>query len=117
VREQSKNAKKSTGVYAYNCFTEDDLAWFRKSERVQKLVQRLKTDVQFTATVTVIRELPESTRVEVLAKCRKIAQPTYAMVGFVDTSGKSQTEAGRTAQLEIAPGICDAVRAAVAGGR
>jgi hypothetical protein len=75
VRVQNKSVKKSTEVYAYNCFTEDDLAWLRKSGRMQKIVEGLKTDVQFTATVTAIRELPESTRVEVLAGVAKSPSP------------------------------------------
>jgi len=116
-REESRNVKKSTGIYAYNCFTDDDLAWFRKSGRVQKIVNALKNDVQFQAVVAAIAELSESARAEVLAKARKIAQPTYAMVGLVDTSGKSQTDAGRTAELEIAAAICDAVWANMPGGR
>ncbi len=42
VREQGKNVKKSTGIYAYNCFTDDDLARFRESKRAQKIVEGLK---------------------------------------------------------------------------
>jgi hypothetical protein len=117
VREETKNVKKSTGIYAYNCYTDDDLARFRESGRVRKIVEGLKSDAQFKAAVAAVAELSESARAEVLAKARKIAQPTYAMTGYIDPSGKSQTEAGRTAQLEIAAAICDAVQAAIAGGR
>ncbi len=117
TREETKNIKRSTGIYAYNCFTNDDLAWFRKSRRVQKIVDVLKDDALFKAVVAAIAELPDPARAELLAKGRKIAQPTYAMVGYVDSSGKSQTDAGRTAELEIAAAICDAVSAKMPGGR
>jgi hypothetical protein len=115
VREDTKNVKKSTGIYAYNCFTDDDLARFRESGRVQKITEGLKSDAQFKAAVAAVADLSESARTEVLGKARKIAQPTYAMTGYIDPSGKSQTDAGRTAQLEIAAAICDALQAAVAG--
>jgi len=117
VREQSKNVKKSTGIYAYNCFTDDDLARFRESKRAQKIVEGLKTDPEFKAIVAALADTPERTRAEALAKARKIAMPTYAMVGYVDSSGKSQTDAGRAAQLEIAAAICDAVQASISGGK
>jgi hypothetical protein len=117
VREESRNVKRSTGIYAYNCFTNDDLARFRKSGRLHEIVDALQGDAQFKTVVAAISELPESARAEVLAKARKIAQPTYAMVGYVDSSGKSQTDAGRTAELEIAAAICDAVSAKMPGGR
>ncbi len=61
--------------------------------------------------------MPERSRAEVLAKGRKIAMPTYAMVGYVDPSGKSQTDADRAAQLEISAAICDAVQAAISEGK
>lgn len=117
VREERKNVKKSTGIYAYNCFTDDDLARFRESGRVQKIVEGLKNDAQFKAVVAAVAELSESGRAEVLAKARKTAQPTYAMTGFIDPSGNSQTDAGRTAQLEIAAAICDSVQAAIVGAK
>jgi hypothetical protein len=117
VREERKNVKKSTGTYASNCFTDDDLARFRESGRAQKIVEGLKSDAQFKTVVAAVAELSESARAEVLAKARKTAQPTYAMTGYVDPSGNSQTDAGRTAQLEIAAAICDAVQAAIAGAK
>jgi hypothetical protein len=117
VREQGKNVKKSTGIYAYNCFTDDDLARFRESKRAEKIVEGLRTDPEFKAIVSALAEMPERARAEVLAKARKIAMPTFAMVGYVDPSGKSQTDAGRSAQLDISVAICDAVQAAVSGGK
>lgn len=117
VREQAKNVKKSTGVDSYNCFTDDDSARFRESGRVGKIVEGLRADTQFKELVTAIREIPEPVRAELLVRARRTAQPTFAMVGFVDSSGKSQTEAGRSAQLEIARAICDTLRLLIAGGK
>lgn len=76
-----------------------------------------KGDPQFKVVVAAVGELSESARAEALAKAHKTAQPTFAMVGYLDTSGRSPTDAGRAAQLEIAAAISDAVQAALSGGR
>jgi len=116
VREETAGVKRSTGTEAYNCFTNDDLALFRQFDRAHKIAEHLKADPQFKAVVADLAALSASSRAEILAKARKIAQPTYAMTGYIDSSGKSQTEAGRIAELEIAAAICSAIEQGIAAG-
>jgi hypothetical protein len=42
VREQTRDVKRSTGVYAYNCSTSDDLIHFHQSGRVSQNRRRTK---------------------------------------------------------------------------
>jgi hypothetical protein len=116
-REQTKNVKKSTGTMAYQCFTDEDLARFHASGRAKKIVEGLKMDPQFKTTVAAIRDLPEAARIELLAKARKFAQPTWAQLGYIDPEGAGQTEAGQKAQLEIAAAITEAAQGVLQGGK
>jgi hypothetical protein len=116
-REHNKNVKKSTGTMAYQCFTDDDLARFRASGRAKKVVEGLKTDKEFIAVVAAIREMPEESRRELLAKARGTALPTWAQLGYIDPEGKGQTEAGQTAQLAISAAIVEAVQEMLQAGK
>jgi hypothetical protein len=110
TREQRNNVKKSTGTFDYQCFTEINLATFKSSNRPQKIVETLKSDAQFKALVQEFRGMPESTRKEAFSHARKVCQPTWAEMGYVDKEGNGQTEAGQQAQLLISAAIVDAIQ-------
>ena len=71
----------------------------------------LKEDAQFKAVVEEMRKLPENQRKEVLARARRVCQPTWAEMGYIDKEGNGQTEAGQQAQLLISAAIVDSIEA------
>ena len=110
TREQRNNVKKSTGTFDYQCFTDANLATFKSSNRPQKIVETLKADSRFKALVEEFRAMPEAARKDAFNHARKVCQPSWAEMGYIDKEGNGQTEAGQQAQLMVAAAIVDAIQ-------
>jgi hypothetical protein len=110
TREQRNNVKKSTGTNDYQCFTDINLASFKSSNRPQKIVETLKSDSAFKTLVEEFRGMSESARKEAFSHARKICQPTWGEMGYIDKEGNGQTDAGQQAQLLISAAIVDAIQ-------
>lgn len=63
IKEQERRyVKPSTGPYAYQCFTDDDLAEFLQSGVPLRAVNNVKHSKEFLAAVEAIKALPSDQR-------------------------------------------------------
>jgi hypothetical protein len=110
--QQHVEVRKSTGEWAYECFTDVDFDAFVRAKRPEKVVEWLKTAPDFRTMVTALRSLPAEKREKVFAEARLIAHPTWRQLGFIDRSGNGQTEAGHQAERLMATAMVGAFEAA-----
>jgi hypothetical protein len=106
------NVRASYGEWAHQCFTDVDLSRFRREQRHLKLAECIKDTKEFVALVDAIRALHKPEREQLLARARKVARPTWAMIGRIDPAG--QTVAGRTAELLISRAVVDLIEKMIA---
>jgi hypothetical protein len=105
---QSKYVRESFGTRADQCFTDDDLATFHKNKTVEKIVKDLSGSTRMNAILSELKSIPVVQREEVLDKASSTFKPTWAQLGKIDRAG--QTEAGQTAEREIAEAITSLAR-------
>src|SRR5207249_3497857 len=111
AEQQKKNVKESWGVFAYQCFTWDDLAAFKSANQPARIAQSVKSDQRFFDAVAAVKAIPADQRASALDVFRKPLRPTWARQGFIGPSG--QTDAGQQAELLIANAIVDLAMAMV----
>jgi len=107
--QQHKHVRASTGILAFECFTDDDYRAFVSEKRPASIVERLRKASDFAEIVTALRTLPRERLLAELRAARRIARPTWAQMGFIDRQGRGQTEAGQAAELLIAGAIVGAL--------
>jgi len=100
--QQKAHVRESTGIYAYQCFTEVDLGRFKADSVHLKLAREAKGSPRFRAIVAQLKALPEDQRKAILAEARNVGHPTWAQLGHITTDGSGQTEAGQAAEGLIA---------------
>jgi hypothetical protein len=106
--QQKAHVRESTGIYAYQCFTEVDLGRFKADSVHLKLAREARQSPRFRAIVAQLRTLPEEPRKAILAEARSVGHPTWAQLGRITTDGSGQTEAGQVAEKLIAGAIVHA---------
>jgi hypothetical protein len=106
--QQRKYVRESSGPFAYQSFTEDDLKAFRASNIRNTIVSDLKHDNEFIAVVLKIKEMDPTERQALLTKSSQTFHPTWAELHKISPDG--QTEAGQAAEREIATIIVNLVR-------
>lgn len=111
--QQDRHVRASTGLSASECFTDDDLAAFRRARIPERIVANLKKAPDFQTVAAALRAFPSDRRADVLSTSRLIARPEWAVLGFIDPEGGSQTRAGHVADRAIAIAITDAFAAAI----
>ena len=106
--QQRKYVRESSGPFAYQSFTEDDLKAFRASNIRNAIVSDLKHDNEFIGVVLKIKEMDPTERQALLTKSSQTFHPTWAELHKISPEG--QTEAGQAAEREIATIIVNLVR-------
>jgi hypothetical protein len=107
AEQQRKRVKESTGVWAHECFTDDDLRHFIQSGQPRKIAEALKASPRFMAVVAALKQMPANERQQLLNSCRRPLRPTWAEYGAI--SPAAQTIAGQRAELLIAEAIVNLV--------
>ncbi|MEO0248494.1 MAG: hypothetical protein ABIN58_02900 [candidate division WOR-3 bacterium] len=105
--QQRKNVRESYGIWAHQCFTDDDLNQFISSGQAARIALSLKGSKQFMAVVSALKKLPAKQRQKLLGSCRRPLRKTWAQLGRISSEG--QTEAGQQAEKLIADAIVDLV--------
>lgn len=103
--QQKEHVRESTGIYAYQCFTEVDLRRFRGDSVHLKVAREAKRSPRFRAIVAHLGTLPDAERKALLVEGRGVGHPTWAQLGRITTDGSGQTEAGQTAEGLIAEAL------------
>lgn len=104
---QKKFVRVSMGIYAYECFTDDDFREFKVDKVPQKVAEALRANRRFMEGVIALRAKPEAEREALIKACRRPLRPTWAELGRISPEG--QTEAGNAAELDIAKAVADLV--------
>ena len=113
VAQQREHIGVSTGVWAHQCFTRDDLETFLRTGKHRATAARLAKSKQFVAIVDALKAMPEAERKTLLEKARHIAHPIWAQLGEIRADGSGQTEAGQRAELLLAGAIVDEMERAL----
>jgi hypothetical protein len=100
--QQKACVRESTGIYAYQCFTDVDLDRFKADSVLLQIARNARRSQRFSNIVARLKSLPEEERNTILAKARGICHPTWAQLGRITTDGSGQTKAGHAAELLIA---------------
>ena len=106
---QRRYVRDSFGTNADQCFTDVDLATFRKNRTVEQIVKELSGSRRMTAIVSELKSMPVVRQEEILDKANSTFKATWAQLGKIDRAG--QTEAGQIAEREIAEAIVRIARA------
>lgn len=107
--QQKAHVRESTGIYAYECFTDLDLSRFKADSVHLQVAREAKRSPRFRAIVAQLKALPEGQRKVILVEARNVGHPTWAQLGRITSDGSGQTTAGQAAEELIAGAI---VRAA-----
>ena len=105
---QRQHVRESWGERASECFTDVNLATFKKENVTKKIVDQLRNDQNFLAIVHALRALNGQQRSELLERASATYKPTWAQLGKIDRLG--QTDAGQQAEKEIAAAIVELVK-------
>lgn len=105
---QKQNVRESWGEKASECFTDLDLVKFHDADIPKRVVQELRTDMNFIAIVQSLKSLNTQQRQELLDRAASTYKPTWAQIGKIDRRG--QTDAGQQAEKEIAAAITALVK-------
>jgi hypothetical protein len=111
--QQLTNVRESTGTLAHECFTSDDLVQFRRRGVPGAVAVRLKAAGEFPDVVRALAALSREERDSAYAGARGTARPTWRQMGFIDSAGRGQTEAGQAAEFMIAEAIVAVFQKAV----
>lgn len=101
--QQKKNVRETHGIWAHQCFTDDDLNQFIQSGQPAKIARSLKGSKRFIAVVSALKKMPSAQRQKLLSSCRRPLRKTWAQLGRISPEG--QTEAGQQAERLIADAI------------
>jgi hypothetical protein len=104
IREQQRAyVRESWGKESGQCFTDDDLAEFRRSGIPSVIVQSLRHNNRFINVIRNVKAMEPAGRQELLLAAANVARSTWAQLGKITSKG--QTEAGRHAELMIAEAV------------
>ena len=106
--QQHKAVRASYGELAHECFTWIDFEAFVREDRPARIVERLKKASDFSELTAALRSLSPARRVAAFAEARGTARPAWRMMGYIDPSGKGNTDAGFQAEGRIAAALVGA---------
>jgi hypothetical protein len=98
---QNKYVKIS--YHETNCYTDIDYRKFIDNGTTEKIKNEIKENKEFKALVDRIKNLTPENRNTLLKKAQGTCQQTWAQQGTINSKG--QTDAGQSAQLDIADAI------------
>lgn len=109
IRQQQRlHVRESWGEEDWQCFTWTNLRDFQAGNAPGTVVDVLNADPQFGQLVGEIGAMSASARTYLLARALRTYKPTWAQLGRVTPAG--QTDAGQTAEQEIARAVVGLVR-------
>ena len=79
--QQHVEVRKSTGEWAYECFTDVDFDAFVRAKRPEKVVEWLKTAPDFRTMVTALRSLPAEKREKVFSSPTQLGASWDSSIG------------------------------------
>jgi hypothetical protein len=115
--EQRQYVRLSRGIWAHECFTEDNYRAFRAAHTVASIAQAAKRSPRFRAIAALIAQLPRDRQHVLLEQAARIAHPTWAELGRITANGTGQTEAGAAAEHEISAALVGVAREIIAEDR
>lgn len=114
--KQHEKIGDSTGTLDYQCFTDAKLAAFDKGNVPAQVVADLKKNATFIQLALAIRAMEPAARQDLLQRAANTFRPPWSQLG-IDPATSSmekkltgQTNAGSTAEREIAEAIANLVR-------
>lgn len=93
-------------------FSDKDKEKFSKSDKMNKILERVTASKTFGEEIALIQSLPSKTRSIVWEKYLTVVYPTWAMNGHMGNDGT--TAAGYAVETEIATTLTNAIKAFVA---
>jgi hypothetical protein len=114
-RKEREQVRDSTGAAASQCFTDADLASFRKARIPQKVAATLKKDADFIELVLAIKAMGPSPRQNLLGRAKTTYRLSWDRMNLdpntasQDELRRGQTSAGSDAERLIAESIVDLV--------
>jgi hypothetical protein len=112
--EHRRYVRISTGIYAHQCFTDDDLRAFRAAHSAERSALTAKRSPQFRRIVAAVAALPVEAQRSLLSNMERLSHPTWEELGRIATDGSGQTIAGAAAEREISAALVGAARAILA---
>jgi hypothetical protein len=103
--EQLRWVRKSIGEAASQCFTDQNLAEFKRNKVSARITAGLETNARFLSAVIALKALPASERSEILSTARLERRRTWEELGGINPDG--QTRAGSEAEVIIANAVVD----------
>jgi hypothetical protein len=107
-KAQAAKVRESWGENPNQCFTDIDLKAFHRDNVPKIIAENLRQDARFLKLVASMKNLSAVQVQDVLDTGAKTYKPTWAQIGRIDRQG--QTDAGQTAEREIAEAIVRAVK-------
>lgn len=120
-QKQDAEVRKSSGLWAQDNFTDEDLKEFMEKNTVQQIVESLQVDQEFLTTVEAIKSMPSDQQEELLQSGLHTYKRTWTERGLnpkkanPEKLSEGQTEAGQMAEKLIAEGIVNLVRSLLKG--
>jgi len=108
--EQSRHVRLSRGIYAYQCFTDDDLRKFRAARTAESVAQAARRSPRFRAIVAAVATLSVEQQRSILSDASQLAHPTWEELGRITRDGSGQTVAGATAERELSEVLVKAAK-------
>jgi hypothetical protein len=113
--QQRAHVRTSTGIYAYQCFTDEDLRRFETNSLHLKIARDSRRTPQLRAIVVQLMAVSQTERRAILTEGRGIGHPTWAQLGRITTDGSGQTDAGYAAERLIARAIVNVAEQMISG--
>lgn len=104
-QEKHTSVRDSYGENRNECFTDDDLANFKRNNVPGSIVRRLRESQDFVNIILDLKSKSEPERHALLLAGRSSYQPTWEEIGSISPAG--QTRAGQDAQRIIGATIVD----------
>ena len=105
--KQKKHVKESSGKWAYECFTDDNLKSFKSSNVIKSIVDDLKVDRNFLSIAIATKKMSSQEWQKLRNQAISTFKPTWAELGRI--SPEAQTDSGQTAEKMIAQAIVDLI--------
>ena len=102
-QQQARNVGESCGEWAHQCFTDKDLAAFRRYKVAEEMCKELRSDHSFIALVLAIKSRGTPYWAALQTRGKKTFKKTWKQMGRISCAG--QTTAGQTAEKIIATSI------------
>lgn len=109
IREkQLQYVSRSYGTWGYQCFTWVDLDYFKQD--LADIKTEIRGDARLTSIAARIKARSWSDQQTLYASASKIYTPTWAQMGYIDSQGNGQTDAGQAAERMIGEAIVSMIK-------